>query len=77
MKCPECNSEDVRRSHSRPSEAIPRYLFSQKHFRCRDCDYRWALNSFNPREDKLTLAIWAVIILFLGFFTLNFLRHFL
>jgi hypothetical protein len=37
-------------------------LFGIKHFRCLDCNVRWAKFAFDIDEDKPTLFIWAGII---------------
>jgi transcriptional regulator NrdR family protein len=74
MKCPHCDSEDVQRSHSQGLELIGRHLFARKRFRCRDCNHRWAAFAFDVREDKITIVLWAGIIIILVYLTLNLLR---
>lgn len=42
MKCPSCNSEDVRRSRRRgPQEGMALRLKKEAPFRCRDCGLRF------------------------------------
>jgi hypothetical protein len=42
MKCPNCNSEDVRRSRRRgPQEGLTLRIMGQAPFRCRSCDLRF------------------------------------
>ena len=74
MKCPICNSQDVRRSHSQGLEIIGRYLFARKQFRCQDCNSRWAAFDFSISEDKITIAFWMGIFIFLGFLSIYLLR---
>lgn len=71
MKCPDCDSQDVRRSHTQGLEYIGRYLFARKHFRCRDCNHRWRAFAFDVREDKITIFLWAGIILILAVLALK------
>jgi hypothetical protein len=53
---------------------IGRHLFARKRFRCRDCNHRWAAFAFDVREDKITIVLWAGIIIILVYLTLNLLR---
>ncbi|MDD8026159.1 MAG: hypothetical protein PHI34_06585 [Acidobacteriota bacterium] len=67
MVCPYCNSEDIRRSISMGWERVPRLLFARKHFRCLDCNSRWAASALDLREDKKTILIWATVFTAVGF----------
>lgn len=60
MICPFCESSDIRRSATVGWERVPRLLFAVKHFRCRDCNARWAASQFDLEEDKKTILFWAV-----------------
>ena len=71
-KCPECGGTDVRRSHSQGSEKIARYLFARKHFRCRECNARWAAVAFEMEDDYLMIFLWAGILLAVCFFVMYF-----
>jgi transcriptional regulator NrdR family protein len=67
MNCPLCESSEVRRSHARGWEKIPRYLVARKMHRCRDCGHRFGVVSFDPHEDVGTVVIWVGVVLLAAF----------
>jgi C4-type Zn-finger protein len=63
MKCPSCESVDVRRSLSQGAEKIPRYLFARKFYRCQECNNRFAQHSLAlTKEDKKVVWTWVIIV---------------
>jgi len=63
MKCPSCESEEVRRSHCRGWERILRRLILRKMFRCWACGRRFGRVLLEPHEDILIIIIWGGIVL--------------
>lgn len=67
MNCPSCESSEVRRSHARGWEKIPRYLVARKMYRCWDCGHRFGVVSFDPHDDIATIVIWVGVLLAAAF----------
>ena len=65
MKCPNCRSERLRRSHHRPQDGLRRSVFYAA-YRCRDCRQRFVKLALAPILGLVVAALF-VLTLALGF----------
>ncbi len=71
MKCPNCGSEQITRSHRRGTEKITKYFNPWTPYRCKDCwsRFRKAENPFKTAGAKIGAGVAALILLILLLFS--------
>jgi transcriptional regulator NrdR family protein len=77
MKCPFCESEETRHSHSHTSlERALRLFLGRKYYRCNDCNARWSRFEVSFLQAIKLIALWIAGLLIL-FLALWFLRSYI
>ncbi len=73
MKCPNCGSEQITRSHRRGTEKITKFFNPWTPYRCKDCwsRFRKAENPFKTAGAKIGAGVAALILLILLLFSLG------